>query len=126
MIRFVFSLCIALGTIAGVSLAWPTFTTVPMPAFLTKVHDVVIKTPVGAQVASVLGVSSDASVPVDLQELATSAASDIVSGIEEKIRGVVVGQMVLQLQRQIEKLPTSEQVKAKDAICRFPIQDEKR
>lgn len=120
MIQFVLSVVVALLATAGVSLAWPKFTNAPMPAPLTKVRDIVLQTSMGNQVANVLGTTTEARPPVNMQELAASTASDIVSGVEQKATEVVVGQMVLQLQNQIAKLPPDQQVKIKNIMCENP------
>jgi hypothetical protein len=111
-------MAVALLAVSGASIAWPAFTNKPMPQALSAVRDMVIRTPLGNQLENVLGVSTQVSHPVNMQDIAASAASDIVSGVEQKTTEVVVGQLMLQLQRQIEKLPPEEQIKIKEMMCK--------
>jgi len=119
MIRFALSLLVAIVTAAaGASLLWPKFMKTPMPPALSNLHDFVIQTPVGGELASVLGVPSDSITALDMKDVAASAASSIVAGVEQKTTEIFIGQLLLQLNRQIEKLPSGEQDNIRALMCK--------
>jgi hypothetical protein len=105
-------------TLSGGSLVWPKVTRTPRPQLLQQVHDTVIKTPVGNQAASVLGVTDDKNVqPVNLGNLANNAWNGIKNAVQKRAQTIIMSQVTTQLMNQYEKLPKDQQKTLQEIIC---------
>lgn len=106
-------------TISGGSLVWPRVTSSPRPKLLQEVHDTVIKTPVGAQAAQVLGVSTDQNVqPINLGQIAGNIGNAIKTAAQNRAQTIVTAQIVGQLSNGYEKLPKDQQQQLQQIICK--------
>lgn len=118
MFQFVIALIVGVVSVSGGSLIWPRLTTNPRPEVLQQVHDVVIKTPMGNQMATVLGVADEANVaPLNLGELAGSAAGEVKSAAEKRAQMVIMTQVTRELSKQYEKLPEDQKIQLQQIIC---------
>ena len=106
-------------TLSGGSLVWPKITNAPRPQLLQEVHDSVIKTPVGANAAQVLGVTDDKSVqPINLGTIANTAWNGIKTAAQTRAQTIVMTQVTAQLTNQYEKLPKDQQKTLQEIICK--------
>ncbi len=105
-------------TLSGGSLVWPRVTSAPRPQLLQQVHDTVIKTPAGNQVAQVLGVTDDKSVqPVNLGQAANNAWNGIKNAAQKRVQTIIMSQVTAQLTSQYGKLPKDQQKTLQEIIC---------
>ncbi len=119
MFKFVLVALAGVLTIGGGSLLWPKLTRQSRPAPLQQVHDIVIKTDLGKQAASVLGVTDEAAVtPINVSSLAGSVTSSVISAVQERTQEVVVRQAVNQLVKQFDQLNPQQKQEIKEAICK--------
>lgn len=112
---------VVVGTVAAVTLAsllWPKFSNRPRPEPLTKVREMVVETPLGREVASLLGVADESGVgSVDLTTTAASLAGSVASTVSQKAQETVVSGIVTQMLRQYETLPQPQKEKVQEAVC---------
>ncbi len=110
-----------LGTgfvVSTVSLLWPRFTQQPRPPQLERVREVVMKTPIGQQAATILGVSDEASIePINVSSLAGSLAQQAGNVVTEKVAQEVTSRAVIQIISQIDKLPDAQRKTLEQAVC---------
>ena len=117
--NFLIASVIAAVTIAGGSLAWPRLTSQPAPKILQDVKNIVIKTPIGAQTANVLGVSDETHIkPINLGEVATGAVGQVKTAVENRIQAIIVGNAVNQLHQQFERLSPDQKTQIQEIICK--------
>ncbi len=119
--ELVFQLVLAVAvfgvTLSGGSLVWPKLTTAPRPQLLQNVHDAVVKTPVGARAANVLGVSDDQAQPIDLGQISGNIVNSVKDAAQKRAQTIVTAQIVGQLTNGYEKLPVSQQQELQKIIC---------
>lgn len=108
-------------TLSGGSLVWPKITSAPRPQLLQQVHDSVIKTPMGSQAASVLGVSDEQKVqPISLGQIAGNIGNSIKSAAQDRAQTIIMSQVMGQLTSQYEKLPPEQKAELQQIICKPP------
>jgi hypothetical protein len=118
-VNFVIALIVATITIAGGSIAWPRITTQPRPKLLQNVKNIVIKTAVGKETASVLGVTDEKHVtPINLGTVASGAVGQVKTAIQNRVQAVIVGNAVNQLHQQFERLSTDQKTQIREIICK--------
>lgn len=106
-------------TLAGGSLLWYKVTKSPRPEILTKVHDVLLTSPVGKQAAGILGVEDESKVePVNISSVAGSIASSVATSVEKQVQNVVVGQVVTQIAKQYDGLSLEQKKQLEELICK--------
>jgi len=99
-------------------LVWPRVTRAPRPQLLQQVRDTVVKTPVGANAAAVLGVTDEAKVqPINLGDIANNAWNGIKNAAQKRATTIVMSQVTAQLNSQYQKLPKDQQETLKQIIC---------
>ncbi len=119
MIQFVIIFLVAAVTISGVAVAWPKFSSEPRPAPLVKVNDIVKGTPVGKNIASVMGISNETTAePINVASVATSLKEKLVKAVGEKAQHIVVTQAVRQLASQFDTLPDGDKKQIQELICK--------
>lgn len=119
VIQLVLAVAVFGVTLSGGSLIWPKVTRAPRPEALQQVHDIVIKTPQGAQVAQILGVTDDKSVqPINFGQIATTAWNGIKNAAEKRTQTILMSQVTAQLTNQYEKLPKDQQRELQQIICK--------
>lgn len=119
MVRFIIVAFIVAGITVGISLLWPLFTKRPRPVPLQAVHDASVNTVLGEQIAKSLGVDNDAAVdPINVPQVATKIAGDLVSKVEQNASQAVVTTVTNQLAKQIDQLPATQQAQLKERICK--------
>ena len=100
------------------SLLWPRLTADPRPEALTKVHDVVLETKAGQDLANTLGVSDEGSIqPVSVSSLASSAVQNVVTAVSTQAQSAVTTHVIEAVVKQVEQLPPQEQEKFRQLIC---------
>lgn len=116
--NFLLSLAIATTTLVGGSLAWPRFTTKPRPALLQAVVELARKTPMGLRAADVLGVTDEAHVtPINVGQMAASAAANMKQAVGQRIGAVVVGNAVNQLRGQFDRMSPEQKEQVREIFC---------
>jgi hypothetical protein len=116
--NFIIALVVATVTIAGGSLAWPRITTQPRPRLLQDVKNVVMKTSVGKDTATVLGVTDEKHVaPINLGAVAAGAVGQVKTAIQNRVQAVIVGNAVNQLHQQFERLSPDQKKQIQQSIC---------
>lgn len=118
MARFVIVVVMAGIVTIGGSLLWPKFMARKEPVFLGGIHDAVVKTPVGAALNNVLGASDGRAAAVSFQTAVASVAGAAINTVGQKIQEVVVMQAATQLVHQYGQLPSSDQQKIQQMICK--------
>ncbi|OGG31572.1 hypothetical protein A3A63_00370 [Candidatus Gottesmanbacteria bacterium RIFCSPLOWO2_01_FULL_46_9] len=117
--QFVIALFIGATSLASGSLVWPRLTTQARPKLLQDVHDIVIKTPIGKQGASVLGVSDEAHVePINIGQAVGSAAAGLRSAVQKRVQTIIVGNAVNQLSSQFDRLPQDQKERVQHILCK--------
>jgi len=117
--KFIVTLIVSLVTVAGGSLAWPRFTPAPRPPALQQVHDYVLTTDLGKQVAAVLGVEEGKAVePLNPQKIVSGAVGSVMGAVESRTQQIIIQQAVNQLINQLGKLPSSEQQEIREQLCK--------
>jgi hypothetical protein len=117
--NFIIALIVAVVTISGGSLAWPKITSQPRPKLLQDVKNIVIKTSIGKDTATVLGVSDEAHItPVNLGQVASGAVGQVKTVIQNRVQAVIVGNAVNQLHQQFERLSTDQKTQIQEIICK--------
>lgn len=87
------------------SLVWPKITNQPRPELLTRVHDVVVETPLGKNIEGVLGEQT-----VNMSEIVSSAANTAVTSVTKSAKQSVILKM-------FESLSEDEQEEFRAQIC---------
>lgn len=106
---------------AVISLVWPLVTTSAMPPVLTKVRDIVIQTPVGKEVSTVLGVSDLSSVsPINFSDVVTKQATQAVGFAETSIKNSVSITIIKQFVTRFDLLPDDQKQVVRASICSEP------
>lgn len=117
--NFIITLLFSLVVIAGASIVWPKLTNQPRPESLSKIHQIVMGTPVGQPFANILGVSSDMKIePLNVASAATDIASGLMGTVRERIAQLVVTQAVRQLVAQVDNLPPQQKVQVVELLCK--------
>lgn len=100
------------------SLLWPRVTADPRPEPLTKVHDAVLETKAGQDLANTLGVSDETSIqPVSVSSLASSAVQNVVTSVSTQAQSAVTTHVLEVVVKQVEQLSPDEQEKFRQLIC---------
>jgi len=100
------------------SLLWPRITSQPRPESLSKVHDVVLETEAGKNLANTLGVTDENTIkPVSLPSLAASAAQSVVSTVVTNTQNTITTRVIESLSKQFDQLPSTDQEKFRQLIC---------
>lgn len=116
--RFILALTIAITALGSGSLMWPRLTDKPRPKLLQDVHDMVLKTSVGVNAANVLGVSDEANVEkIDVGAMVGGAVLGAKIAVQNRIRTMVVGNAVNQLNRQFDNLSSEQKTYVRQALC---------
>ena len=119
VLQFVLALAVATTSLASGSLVWPRLTTQARPKLLQDVHDVVIKTSIGQQTASVLGVSDEAHVePINIGRSVASAAAGLRTAVQQRVQTIIVGNAVNQLNSQFDRLPKDQKEQIQQILCK--------
>lgn len=119
MLRFVLTLFAAGVIVSGVAIAWPRLTSQPRPEPLTRVNDIVKNTPVGKNIANVLGISDNESVePINIASVASSLSASLIKAAEDRAARIVVTQAVRQLASQFDGLPENDKKQIQEFICK--------
>ncbi len=119
MIQFILTFFMAVVTVSGVAIAWPKFTSQPRPEPLSRVNDIVKNTPVGKNIANVLGISDNESVEqINIASVASSLTERIAQTVEDRTSRIVVTQAVRQLASQVDKLSSEDRKQIQDLICK--------
>ncbi len=123
--RFILALTVAVTALGSGSLMWPRLTDKPRPKVLQDVHDIVLRTSVGQNVANVLGVSDEANVEqIDFGQIAAGAAGNAKRAVQNRIRTVIVGHVVNQLDRQFDNLSPEQKTYVRQALCEPESQEQ--
>lgn len=123
--RFILAVTVAFIALGSGSLMWPRLTDRPRPFLLQYIHDVVLRTPTGQQAANVLGVSDEANVErINLGQVAAGVVVSAKTAVQNRIRTIVVGNAVNQLNRQFDHLSDDQKIVVRQAICEPPMQAE--
>lgn len=110
-------------TLSGGSLVWPRVTSAPRPQLLEQVHDAVVKTPVGSQVAKVLGVTDEYTIqPMNLGAAAGDIGNSIKTAVQNRAQTIIMSQVRQQLTNQYNKLPKDQQQEFQNIICKPEVQ----
>lgn len=112
VVQLVLAIAVFGLTLSGGSLVWPKITSAPRPQLLQEVHDSVIKTPIGAQAAQVLG-----SEQINIGHVVTTAWNGIKNTVEKRAQTILMSQVTAQLMSQYEKLPRDQQKTLQEIIC---------
>lgn len=119
-------LLVALSSAAVVvtaSLGWPRITTSPRPEPLTKVHDMVVETPFGRELANTLGVSDQARIEqINISSVAAGVAGSVGAEIQKKTQSAVLSTVVQQLLKQYGQLSSEQQQDIQTLICKPVVQ----
>ncbi|MFZ5845656.1 MAG: hypothetical protein ACOY0S_04275 [Patescibacteria group bacterium] len=114
-LKFILVAVISGVTVALGSLLWPKFTRQARPAPLQQVHDLVIKTDLGKEVAGILGVTDETTIaPINI----ASWAGSLMSSTGEQAQQIVVTQTINRLLQQFEQLPPEQKQQIQQAICK--------
>lgn len=117
--NFFIALIVASLSVIGGSLVWPRLTPQPRPPVIQQIRDTVVKTSIGKQSASVLGVTDESHVqPVSVGEVVGGAIGMVERAVQQRIQTVVVKNAVNEISRQFDKLPKDEQEQIQQIICK--------
>lgn len=104
--------------VSTASLLWPRFTQQPRPPQLEQVREIVMKTPIGQQAATILGVVDEASIePINVSSIASTLTQQAGNVLTEKLTQEVTSRAVSQIISQIDKLPQDQRQILEQAIC---------
>lgn len=104
--------------IVTASLGWGRFSTNPRPEPLTKVHDIVIETPIGRKLANTFGVSDETNVePINISSVAAEVAGSVGLEVQKRAQSAVLSTVVGQLIRQYGQFSTEQQKEIQTLIC---------
>ena len=120
LFQFLAALLSASVVVGGTSLLWPKLTTAPRPKQLAAVREVVLRTPIGQQAATVLGVADETNIePINVSSLAGSLAQQAAGAVTDKVTEQVTSRAVSQIVSQIDKLPQDQRQALEQAICKI-------
>lgn len=106
------------AVVIAASLLWPRLSPDPRPDALTKVHDVVLETKAGQDLANTLGVSDESTIqPVSVSSLASSAVQNVVTTVSSQAQSAVTTHVLEVVVKQVEQLSPQEQEKFRQLIC---------
>lgn len=113
MAKFVSVFGIVILVAVVLSLLWPRISPYPRPEPLTRLHNILVATPVGGQAAQVLGVSDDATVvPLTPQGI----LQGVVDSVKVRVTDVVITHAVREIISRFSQLSPEEQTRILDAI----------
>lgn len=116
--KFVITLLTAGVFMALVSLVWPRFSDQPRPEILNQMRQAVLRTPIGLQTATVLGVSDETTVQrFNMQSTMGDLTASAASAVQQRAQTILTIQAVKQLQQQFSQLPSDQQEQIKQIIC---------
>lgn len=113
VVQLVLAIAVFGVTLSGGSLVWPKVTSAPRPQLLQEVHDTVVKTPIGAQAARIIGTDQ-----INFAALANGAWNGIKNAAEKRATTIVMSQVTQQLNNQYEKLPKDQKKALQEIICK--------
>ncbi len=100
------------------SLLWPRFSDQPRPAALNQIRDMVMRTPLGFQTATVLGVSDESNLQrFNMQSTMGDLTASAASAVQQRAQTILTIQAVKQLSQQFKQLPPDQQEQIKQIIC---------
>lgn len=121
--RFILALTIGVTALGSGSLMWPRLTDRPRPKALQSVHDLVLRTSVGQNAANVLGVTDEANVePINIGSVVGGAVLGAKTAVQNRLRTMIVGNAVNQLNRQFENLSDDQKTFVRQALCEPEVQ----
>jgi hypothetical protein len=124
VVNLIITLAVVVASLATGSLAWPRFTTQERPKLLQEVHDVALKTPIGREAASVLGVTDESQVePFNFGSIIYSIVDSARAAAQNRAQTVIVGNAVNQLKGQFDQLSSDQKDLIRQAICQ-PLDSE--
>jgi hypothetical protein len=113
MAKFVSVLGIVLLALVALSLLWPRISPYPRPEPLTRLHNILVATPIGENAANVLGVSDEAQVvPLTPQTIVQS----ILDSVKTRVTDVLITHAVRGIMSRFSQLSPGEQTRILDAI----------
>jgi len=119
MSKFFISSVVSATILVLISLLWPRLTTNPRPSVLQTVHDYALKTPIGIQTASVLGVSDESAVePINPEQLVLDVVTETQDAVSERIDYIIMSQIAHQLQNRIDQLNPRDKEILYQTICK--------
>lgn len=119
MIRFLLAALSASIVVIGVTFAWPRLTTQPRPEAMQKIYETVADTSIGKNVASVLGVSTEATAtPINVASVAGTVTNSFIQNLEEQAGQAATRELIIQVVKKIETLGPAQQEQVKQAICK--------
>ena len=119
--KFIIAVLFVGAATIAVSFLWPRFTSRLRPSALTKVHEIVYGTPVGPQIAQILGVSDEKSVePISIKGIAQEAVNGAVHSVGKYTANVLFLQAARGLAKQFQELTPDEQKEVRQLICSPP------
>lgn len=104
-IQFIGASIIAGTVMTLVSFLWPKVTTQPRPEVLTKIHDVVVQTPIGNRIEAVLGEQT-----INISSAVSSVANSVVTKATTSAKQSVILKM-------FDSLPDDEKDSFRAEIC---------
>ncbi len=105
------------------SLLWPRVTSEPRPEALTKVREITIETPVGYNLATVLGVTDETGIaPTSVNEVVTTGTNAAIDAVAKSAQHAVTVRIMESLANQFNDLPEDEKATFRAQIC-APIQE---
>ena len=107
------------AVISIISVAWPKITRANRPPQIQKVYEEVVKTPLGRQAASVLGVESEsASKSYNMAEATSNIVGSLVSAFRGRIEQNLTEQAAVQVSKQFDILSDEEKKQIQEIICK--------
>lgn len=104
--------------IAFASLLWPRISSDPRPIALTKVRDMVIETPAGANLASVLGVADEsAAEPININDMVVTGTTAVINTVATTAQRAVTNRVLETLVGQFNGLPEEDKASFRAQIC---------
>lgn len=104
--------------VALISVLWPKFTAKPQPFVLGQVRSVVLGTEIGRNAVEFLGVTNDATHPLNLSDSVSSVAGMVTTSVEQKVSQIVSDQVAAQVIKQYQQLPVTQQDHVVEMICK--------
>jgi len=104
--------------LAVVSVVWPRVSNDPRPDALTKVHDVVLETPLGQNLENVLGETDDATgAPLSIGAAVTTGTNAVVDAVTKSAQHAVTSKILESLAGQFQRLTEEEKDAFRAQVC---------
>ena len=105
------------------SLLWPRITSEPRPEALSKVREMAIETPVGLNLAQVLGVTDETGItPTSVNDIVTTGTNAAIDAVTKSAQHAVTTRIMGSLAKQFNELPEDEKATFRAQIC-APVQE---